>query len=352
MPVTLYRDKYPEAFRALRLASRREIAPDFWRVRLVADDARSSSEGAAQADAGAVSEGVAVSPTGSTGHVGPYALVGYRAPGAGDHGRVFVGRADDDWRVPVDEYGVPTGEFRIETVVDYSVAEGWIDLDLLVHRNAEGVATGLIGPWAEAAPLGSPVVVADPKGSVLMRGAPEAWVLAGDDSAVPAVRRYLAALGPLGPDAAGGGPVGAGTGSAAADVGAAVVAGARSGLVLLETRYGVDELELDVPAGVEVRILEPRETPTAALAAALEALPRPLPAPAAASPDVDPAAPSDADLAAPGNPAGSASDGAPADVLLFACAEQSLVATARRTLARWHIDPENAVAKGYWKRTP
>lgn len=328
MPVTLYRDKYPEAFRALRLASRREIAPDFWRVSLVAEDARSSSEGAAQADAGAVSEGVAVSPTGWTGHVGPYALVGYRAPGAGDHGRVFVGRADDDWRVPVDEYGVPTGEFRIETVVDYSVAEGWIDLDLLVHRNAEGVATGLIGPWAEAAPLGSPVVVADPKGSVLMRGAPEAWVLAGDDSAVPAVRRYLAALGPVGLDAAGGmraAAVAAGAG-ASPSAGAAVGAGARSGLLLLETQYGVDELELAVPAGVEVRILEPGATPTAALAAALEAVPRPLPAPVA--PD------------------------SAADVLLFACAEQSLVAAARRTLARWHIDPDNAVAKGYWKRTP
>ena len=332
MPVSLYRDKYPEAFRALRLASRREIAPDFWRVRLTVDDdgAVAAMPTGASALVSASSPSLAPpAPSGSAVQAGPRALDGYRAPGAGDHGRVYVGREGDGWAVPVDQFGVPTGEFRIETVVGYSADEGWIDLDLLVHRNAEGAAVGLIGPWAEAAPIGSPVVVADPKGSVLMRGAPEAWVLAGDDSAVPAVRRYLAALGPLGPDAAGGGPVGAGTGSAAAaaaDVGAAVVAGARSGLVLLETRYPIDELELDVPEGVEVCILEPSATPTAALAAALEALPRPLPAPVA--PD------------------------SAADVLLFACAEQSLVAAARRTLARWNIDPDNAVAKGYWKRTP
>lgn len=327
MPVSLYRDKYPEAFRALRLASRREIAPDFWRVRL------------AEVDASLTVEGTAL---GSTVRAGRGVLEGYRAPGAGDHGRVFVGRADDDWRVPVDELGVPTGEFRIETVVDYSVDEGWIELDLLVHRNAEGAAAGLIGPWAEAAPIGSPVVVADPKGSVLMRGAPEAWVLAGDDSAVPAVRRYLAALGPVGLDAAGGMRAAAVAADAGASpsAGAAVGAGARSGLLLLETQYGVDELELAVPAGVEVRILEPRETPTAALVAALEALPRPLPAPAAAEPAADVL------------PVDSGSAPFPADVLLFACAEQSLVAAARRTLARWHIDPENAVAKGYWKRTP
>jgi len=283
VPVSLYRDKYPESFRRLRLESRREIATDFWRVRLVVDrDAAPRSSVA--------SSGAAVT-------AGPDALVGYRAPGAGDHGRVYVGRADDDWAVPVDASGVPAGEFRIETVVDSSPDEGWIDLDLLVHRGVDRSPAGLIGPWAVAAPLGSTVIVADPKGSVLMRGAPEAWVLAGDDSAVPAVRRYIAAL--------------AGAGA--------------PGLVLLETRYGVDELELDVPAGVEVRILEPGATPSAALAAALESLPRPLPAPETLEPE--------------------------ADVLLFACAEQSLVSVTRRVLERWRVDPENAVAKGYWKRS-
>lgn len=279
MPVSLYREKYPEAFRSLRLAARRELAPDFWRVRLSVPDGADPSR----------------------------VLARYRAPGAGDHGRVYVGRAADDWVVPVDEAGTPTSAMRVETVVAHSVEEGWIDLDLLVHRDADGRPAGLIGPWVVDAPPGSPAIVADPKGSVLMRGAPEAWVLAGDDTAVPAIRRYLAALS-----------------SGDADAAEGRAASGSRGLMLLETRYALEALELDVPAGVEVRILEPRDAPSAALAGALEALPRPLPAPDAV--------------------------GAESDVLLFACAEQSIVTAARRVLARWNIDPENAVAKGYWKR--
>ena len=138
MPVSLYRDKYPEAFRHLRLVSRQEIATDFWRVRLAVD--RNTAPLSTVASSGAAI------------NAGSDALIGSRAPGAGDHGRVYVGRADDDWAVPVDASGVPAGEFRIETVVDSSPDEGWIDLDLLVHRGVDGEPAGLIGPWAAAAP--------------------------------------------------------------------------------------------------------------------------------------------------------------------------------------------------------
>lgn len=266
MPVQLYREKYPPDFRALRLASRTELAPDFVRVRLQSET--------------------------------PDALVGFRAPGAGDHGRVFVGRAADEWRLSVDSRGEPLGDARLETVVDHSVDEGWIDLDILVHRGLDGAPAGLIGPWAAEAPLGSPAVMADPKGSVLMRGAPEAWVLAGDDSAIPAIRRYLRALAEVAPDA--------------------------PGVVLLETRHQPEALGLEIPAGVKTRILSPGSTPSAELIAALQTLDRPLPAPAEA--------------------------GESTDILLFACAEQSIVTAAREVLGRWRVDPENAVAKGYWKR--
>ena len=266
MPVQLYREKYPPAFRALRLASRTKIAPDFVRVRLQADD--------------------------------PDALAGFRAPGAGDHGRVFVGRATDEWALSLDSRGEPSGDARLETVVDHSVNEGWIDLDILVHRGPDGAASGIIGPWAAQAPLGSSAVMADPKGSVLMRGAPEAWVLAGDDSAVPAIRRYLRGLAEVAPEA--------------------------PGVVMLETRYEPEALGLEIPAGVQARILSPGLTPSGELIAALRTLDRPLSAPAEV--------------------------GKSTDVLLFACAEQSIVAAAREVLGRWRIDPENAVAKGYWKR--
>lgn len=265
MPVQLYREMYPPAFRALRLASRTELTPDFLRLRLRADD--------------------------------PDALAGFRAPGAGDHGRVFVGRADDEWAVSADADGVTVGEFRVETIVDYSVAEGWVDLDVLVHREADGSPAGLIGHWAAEAPLGAAAVLSDPKGSVLLIGAPEAWVLAGDDSAIPAVRRYLRLLAERAPGA--------------------------PGVVLLETEREPAALGLEYPDDVEVRILTPGAEPAAALAAALAGLDRPRPAPTSAE---------------------------GADVFVFACAEQSIVAPARALLGRWGIDVEHAVVKGYWKR--
>lgn len=266
MPVQLYREMYPPAFRALRLTSRTELTHDLVRVRLRADD--------------------------------PDALAGFRAPGAGDHGRVFVGRAEDEWTVPLDAEGAPVGEFRVETIVDSSVAEGWVDLDVLVHRDTDGVPAGLIGLWAAEAPLGAAAVLSDPKGSVLLSGAPEAWVLAGDDSAIPAVRRYLRLLADRAPGA--------------------------PGVVLLETEREPAALGLEFSDGAEVRILTPGAEPTAALAAALTALDRPRPAPA------------------------EGVEGA--DVFVFACAEQSIVAPARALLGRWGIDVEHAVVKGYWKR--
>ena len=53
----------------------------------------------------------------------------------------------------------------------------------------------MIGAWAARAPLGSPAVMMGPKGSVVLDGTPGEVVIAGDDSAVPAVRRYLGVLG-------------------------------------------------------------------------------------------------------------------------------------------------------------
>ncbi len=197
-----------------------------------------------------------------------------------------------DSAAPLDRVA-PFGESRTETVVDHSVEQGWIDLDVLVHRaegakGAEGTEVGLIGTWAAQAPLGSPAVVMGPKGSVVLTGAPGAVVLAGDDSAIPAIRRYLGMLGP-----------------------------SITGHLLLETRFDLAALGVVPPAGVRVSILAPDpDRPSAALAAALQALPAP----------VD-----------------------PLERFVFACGEQSIVAPARALLTQWAIDVERAVVKGYWK---
>lgn len=244
VPYSLARHPFPPAERQLRLGARTVLAAtgvdSYIRLRLV--------------------------------EAAPGELVGFVAPGGGDHVRVEV----------------VEGEPRTETVVDHSVDEGWIDLDVLVH-GAPGAELGVIGAWTAQAPLGSPAVVMGPKGSVVMSGAPGEVVLAGDDSALPAVRRYLRMLGP-----------------------------SVTGHLLLETGFDVSALGIEPPAGLRVSILTPDpQRPSAALAEALAALP----------------APAD-----------------PLERFVFACGEQSLVAPARATLAAWGIDVERAVVKGYWKR--
>lgn len=218
----------------------------------------------------------------------PGELVGFVAPGAGDHVRVLVG-SPDGGAVPAADQGAP---FRTETVVAHDVDEGWIDLDILEHAGR-----GVIGPWAARAPLGSPALVAGPKGSVVMTGRPAQWILAGDDSAVPALRRYLALL-----------------------------QGHGEGMLVLETDADLTpsdlaalELEgLDAHGVVAASIHRSApDAPGAALVAALEALPVP----------ADPAA-----------------------RFVFACGEQSIVAPVRALLGVWGIDAERAVVKGYWRR--
>jgi len=257
VPYSLARLPFPPAVRQLRLAARTVLATagdeSFIRVRLA--EAR------------------------------PGELVGFVAPGGGDHVRVVVDR--DGGEVPLGPTGEPLSESRTETVVEHSVDEGWIDLDVLVH-GPRGSELGVIGAWAARAPLGSPAVMMGPKGSVVLSGAPGEVVLAGDDSALPAIRRYLRMLGP-----------------------------SIKGHLLLETRFDLGALGIEPPAGLRVSILAPDSTPSAALAAALRELP----------------APTD-----------------PLERFVFACGEQSLVAPARALLATWGIDVERAVVKGYWKR--
>lgn len=266
MPFDLTRHPFLPRFRSLRLAARTELVPGFVRVRLQAD--------------------------------GP--LDGFTSPGAGDHLRVFVPEAPAWASVAVDKAGHPTVESRTETIVAFDAEAGWVDLDILVHPADDAGDAGRIGPWAASAPLGSPVVLADPKGSVVLTGTPAAFVIVGDDSAIPAIRRYLRML-----------------------------AASPRGLVVLETAFDPASLDLDLGPGIELRVHAPDPAhPSASLVAELAAL-------AAEQP------PAGADPARP--------DLGP-DVFVFACAEQSVVAPARALLTAWGIAPERAVAKGYWKR--
>jgi NADPH-dependent ferric siderophore reductase len=273
MPYTLTRHPFPPAVRELRLGARTVLA-------------RSGVASAGRAPAG-VAAGehryVRLRLVASR----PGELSGFIAPGGGDHVRIVVGSPEGD-PVALDDEGNPRGESRTETVVAHDVEAGWIDVDVLVHGPA-GAEAGVIGAWAARAPLGSPAVMMGPKGSVVLDGSPGEVVIAGDDSALPAVRRYLGMLG-----------------------------SSITGHLLLETRFDLSSLGIAPPAGLQLSILSPDAArPSAALVGALQALP----------------APADA-----------------AERFVFACGEQSIVAPVRALLAAWSIDVERAVVKGYWTR--
>lgn len=300
MPFALTRHPFPPRLRRVRLVARAELAvarggvPGFVRVRLQSD----------------------------------VPLDGFTSPGAGDHLRVFVPEGPEWASVAVDDAGHPAGPSRTETIAAFDAEAGWVELDILVHAADASGDAGLIGPWAARAPLGSPAVLADPKGSVVLTGRPAAFVLAGDDSAIPALRRYLGMLG-------------AGT----------------PGLVLLETAFDPTSLGVSVGAGVELRVLVPDPArPSAALAAELAALaaePPPV-VPIPRRPALHESGPglhkSHPGAHGPGLHSPGPRPAHEPDVFVFVCGEQSLLAPARALLAAWGIDVERAVAKGYWRR--
>jgi NADPH-dependent ferric siderophore reductase len=145
--------------------------------------------------------------------------------------------------------------------------------------------------WAATAPLGALAGVGGPRGSKVLTGRPDAWFLAGDETAVPAMRRFSGAM----------------------DADAV-------GRILVEVTDAARELAMDAPAGVVVEQVHRDDAPAgAALAARLDAL-----------------GPVD-------RPAGS--------VFGFVAAEQSIVKPGRALLLdRWGLSAEHVIVKGYWKR--
>ncbi|WP_309065874.1 siderophore-interacting protein [Microbacterium sp.] len=228
-------------FRFAELAERTWLAPDYVRVRLTGAD-----------------------------------LAGFESLGADDHMRLFfpagtVSSVEELRAAPSREY------------TPLAWGHDWLDVEFAVHGD-QGVAA----PWAATAPLGSPIGVGGPRGSAVITGQPGSWLLVGDETAIPAIRRF-ATLIPSGTPAR----------------------------IVIETRSSDDEVALDAPADVEW--LHRRDAPAAsALIAFLDTL--------------------------------SAADAVGRDPFCFIAAEQQIVKPGRALLERWGVDPARAVVKGYWKR--
>lgn len=228
-------------FRNVTLSAREWLAPDFVRVRLSGPD-----------------------------------LAGFDSPGSDDHMRLFFPSG------PVDS----VEELRAAPSREYTPlawGDDWLDVEFAVHGD-QGVAA----PWAANAPLGSAIGVGGPRGAAVLTGEPGSWLLVGDETAIPAIRRF-AALIPEGTPAR----------------------------IVIETVSAGREVEIDAPVPVEW--LHRGEAPAgSALIAFLDAL--------------------------------TADDVVGDDPFVFIAAEQSIVKPGRALLARWGVDSANAVVKGYWKR--
>lgn len=204
-------------------------------------------------------------------------LRGFTSPGADDHIRLFL---------PLGADGPHDGPSREVTPLDWDPTAGWLDLELVVHPG------GLASDWAVGAPLASPVAVGGPRGSTVLQGTPDAWFLAGDETAIPAVRRFVAAMPPT-----------------------------ASGRILIEVPDRKHQVDLAPPPGVDLDWIHRGDGPPGrALTGAIDA--------------VD----------AGQRPAGA--------VFGFVAAEQAVVSAGRALLHdRWALPPEQTIVKGYWKRS-
>lgn len=210
-------------------------------------------------------------------------LAGFTSLGADDHLRIFFPQPGEPLP-PTPTEGMPAGlSSREYTPVAWD-GVGRLSIDFVLH------GTGLASTWATGATVGDEVFIGGPRGSMVMDGTPQWWLLAGDLTALPAIRRHLAAVAP-------GVPVD----------------------VLLLSDDPADEQQLSSPGELTVRWIRPDGgAPTGDVAPLLAGL--------AATPTRE------------------------GDGFAFIAAEQAVVAPAREFLTARGVDLTRAVVKGYWKR--
>lgn len=110
--------------------------------------------------------------------LGGPALAGFASEGPADHIRVVLPAIDP--AQPAPHRDLTPRAFRAGD------AGGELDIDVFVHEG-EGVCSG----WAATVAPGSPARIAGPRGSRLVPDGMTALVLVGDESALPALARWI-----------------------------------------------------------------------------------------------------------------------------------------------------------------
>ena len=127
--------------------------------------------------------------------VGGAELEGFESPGPDDHVKLFFPNAQGAFVLPEltaqgPRYpdGLVPSPSRDYTPRLHDAAAGELVLDFVLHGH--GVASG----WALRAQPGDALVVAGPRGSFQVADDYDAYVLIGDETALPAIARRLAEL--------------------------------------------------------------------------------------------------------------------------------------------------------------
>ncbi|SRR5690554_261618 len=120
-------------------------------------------------------------------------MTGFASPGHADHIKAFF-FADgvEPFLVPIGPNGAQwPGErpqMRDYTPRHWDVDAGWIELDFVLHGD------GPASTWAAKATIGSKLVIGGPRGSLVVPPAYEWYLLAGDETALPALGRRIEEL--------------------------------------------------------------------------------------------------------------------------------------------------------------
>ncbi len=248
MAFTLTKTRNDLVFRRAALADRTWLTDHYLRVRLVGEELR-----------------------------------GFTSPGADDHIRVFFPPHDQPFASVEQLRAAPSREY---TPLTWDPDAGELELEFVGH-DGDGVGA----TWAWQAPIGAPVGIGGPRGSTVLQGRPDVWFLAGDETAIPAIRRFLALAGPH-----------------------------ATGRVLIEVPEPGREVPVAHPSGVELEYVHRKDLPAGE--ALIERL----------------------------NQFGT-SDRPTGDVFVFIAAERSVVKPGRAlALDRWGLDPDQTIIKGYWAR--
>lgn len=119
---------------------------------------------------------------------------GFASLGHADHIKAFFFPAGVEPKiVPIGERGAQfaegeTPEMRDYTPRDWSVENGWIDLDFVLHGD------GPASSWAAQVEVGQKLVIGGPRGSLVIPPAFDWYLLAGDETALPALGRRIEEL--------------------------------------------------------------------------------------------------------------------------------------------------------------